>query len=132
MKKIGFDYQADILIPAENYSELEYYFSYRDQFGFIQSNPIDNPEINAYRSKIVDFRQDIDMDYEIISPLENESLLAEDFLIVLSFFEVPTNVDLSKTVLLIDGATISNLDIENDVELTNMAIRYGIIESEKI
>ena len=115
MRKVGFDFQSEIFIPSENYSELEYYFSYSDQFGFIQSNPSENPEINPYRSKIVDFRQDIEMDYEIISPLENESLLPEDFLIVLSFFEVPSNVDLSKTVLLIDGSTISNLDIENDV-----------------
>ncbi|MCB0279210.1 MAG: hypothetical protein KDD94_06900 [Calditrichaeota bacterium] len=115
MKKLGFDFQADVLIPSKNYSELEYYFSYMDQFGFNKSNPESNPEINPYRSRIVDFRQDVDLDYQIISPLENETLLPEDFLIVLSFFEIPQNIDLKKTVLVIDGATISNLEIENDV-----------------
>ena len=114
MEKSGFDYTALIEIPDENFTKLEYYFVYYDESGLPKSSPEINPVINAYKSSIIKRQQDINFNYEIISPLLNETVDSEDFMVVVSLIDVPPQVDINRTQVMIDGSLISNVDISVD------------------
>jgi hypothetical protein len=124
MEKNGFDYSVSIDIPDQNYTKLEYYFVYYDNSGLPKSSPGMNPVMNAYKSNIVKRQQDINFNYEIISPLLNETVDSEDFMVVVSLLDVPPQIDIARTQVMIDGSLISNADISVDYIMYVPQIEY--------
>jgi len=110
MEQTGYQYQSDIKIPEKNAHELDYFFSVVHLNGAVETFPSELPDENPYKSRILAYQEDINFNYEIISPLENEVIDPEDFMVAVSLFDSSNQIDVKKTRIYV-----------NDVELTSQA-----------
>lgn len=110
MEQIGYEFSTSVKIPKKNTSDLQYYFSIVDRNGSELTEPSSSPEENPYSARIVNFQNSANINYEIISPLENEVVEAEDFMVALSMFDEKNVVDHEKTKVFV-----------NDIDLTDQA-----------
>ena len=110
MSQTGYEFSTKVKIPKKNTSDLQYFFSIVDRNGASSTEPLSSPEDSPYSARVVNFQNSANIHFEIISPLEDEVVDAEDFMVALSMFDDKNVVDHEKTKIFV-----------NDIDLTDQA-----------
>jgi hypothetical protein len=131
MKNSALNHSAGIEIPKENATELIYYFSVYDAFGHASTYPQVDPELNAFTSRVVVYKQEINLNYEIISPYKGETVYADEFTLALALFDVSGRIDVKNSKVYIDGIDRTRFAVLTD-ELITMIPNKDLSEGQHL
>jgi hypothetical protein len=97
-------------IPGENIQPpfIEYYLIIDLKDGTSQTFPVDIEQGGSPVQVAVAGLSEKDSEIMVLSPADGETITSEDFLISVSFFKAPSNVEVSKTKIYLNGEDVSS------------------------
>jgi hypothetical protein len=107
---------ASITIPGNEVQPpfIEYYFIIDLKDGSKETYPVEFESGGTPLQIAVSGISEKDQEILVLSPTDGEILTDEDFLISISFFKAPSNIDISKTKVLLNGRDISSSQLLTD------------------
>lgn len=93
---------ADILPPF-----IEYYLIVELRNGITETYPIDVEKGSAPIQLAISGKSEKDNEILVLSPFDGEMITVQNFLITISFFKAPDNIDIAKTKIFLNDQDIS-------------------------
>lgn len=133
MKNDGYMFYAELNTTKFHTGNVEYYFAYEGALGEIGTLPGSDPEMNPFIMHISPER-DAGMqaangvEIIVLSPDPGELIAADEIMVSASILASESDIDFSRTALLIDGVNVTSLSSLEDGLLTFAPeqIRQGI------
>jgi hypothetical protein len=119
MTNQGLLFYANVKTGQFTTNQMQYYIAYETSLGQIGTLPEEMAELNPYTMEIVpapNLQTDGPVEVVILSPLPEDVVSQEDFLIAVSMYSEKEKIEYSNTKLIVDGVNIrNNIDFADGV-----------------
>ena len=119
MTSQGLLFYANVKTGKFTTNQMQYYIAYESSLGQIGTLPEEMAELNPYIMEIApapNLQDDGPVEVVILSPLPEDVVTEEDFLIAVSMYSEKEKIEYANTKLIVDGVNIrNNIDFSDGV-----------------